>query len=145
MPNKTSKIIYTLTDEAPMLATSSFLPVVRAFAKPAGIEVTASDISVAARVLAEFPEVLTEQQRVPDSLSELGKLTLLPDTNIIKLPNISASVGQLTACIKELQAKGYKLPNYPEESSQRICSQKPTQHGRVEPSIAFARVAHAQW
>ena len=115
MPNKTSKIIYTLTDEAPMLATSSFLPVVRAFAKPAGIEVTASDISVAARVLAEFPEVLTEQQRVPDSLSELGKLTLLPDTNIIKLPNISASVGQLTACIKELQAKGYKLPNYPEE------------------------------
>jgi isocitrate dehydrogenase len=116
MANKTSKIIYTLTDEAPMLATHSFLPVVRTFTAPADIEVTASDISVAARVLAEFPEALTEAQRVPDTLSELGRLTLLPDTNIIKLPNISASVGQLVTCIKELQSKGYKLPNYPEEA-----------------------------
>jgi isocitrate dehydrogenase len=114
MANKTSKIIYTLTDEAPMLATHSFLPVVQAFAAPAGIDVTLSDISVAARVLAEFPEKLTEAQRVPNTLAELGKLTLLPDTNIIKLPNISASVGQLTACIKELQGKGYDIPNYPE-------------------------------
>jgi isocitrate dehydrogenase len=115
MANKTSKIIYTLTDEAPMLATCSFLPVVRAFAAPADIEIAKSDISVAARVLAEFPEALTEAQRVPDTLSELGRLTLLPDTNIIKLPNISASVGQLTACIKELQGKGYAIPDYPED------------------------------
>ncbi len=114
MATKTSKIIYTLTDEAPMLATHSFLPVVRAFAAPANIDVTLSDISVAARVLAEFPENLTEAQKVPNTLSELGRLTLLPDTNIIKLPNISASVGQLTACIKELQAKGYNIPDYPE-------------------------------
>ena len=116
MANKTSKIIYTLTDEAPMLATHSFLPVVRAFTAPADIEVTLSDISVAARVLAEFPENLTEAQKVPNTLAELGKLTLLPDTNIIKLPNISASVGQLTACIKELQAKGYNIPDYPAEA-----------------------------
>ena len=116
MANKTSKIIYTLTDEAPMLATHSFLPVVRAFAAPANIDVTLSDISVAARVLAEFPESLTEAQKVPNTLAELGKLTLLPDTNIIKLPNISASVGQLTACIKELQAKGYNIPDYPAEA-----------------------------
>jgi isocitrate dehydrogenase len=114
MANKTSKIIYTLTDEAPMLATHSFLPVVQAFAAPAGIDVTLSDISVAARVLAEFPEKLTDAQKVPNTLAELGRLTLLPDTNIIKLPNISASVGQLTACIKELQGKGYDIPNYPE-------------------------------
>ena len=114
MATKTSKIIYTLTDEAPMLATHSFLPVVRAFAAPANIDVTLSDISVAARVLAEFPENLTEAQKVPNTLAELGRLTLLPDTNIIKLPNISASVGQLTACIKELQAKGYNIPDYPE-------------------------------
>ena len=116
MATKTSKIIYTLTDEAPMLATHSFLPVVRAFAAPANIDVALSDISVAARVLAEFPENLTEAQKVPNTLAELGKLTLLPDTNIIKLPNISASVGQLTACIKELQAKGYNIPDYPAEA-----------------------------
>jgi len=116
MANKTSKIIYTLTDEAPMLATHSFLPVVRAFAAPANIDVTLSDISVAARVLAEFPENLTEAQKVPNTLSELGKLTLLPDTNIIKLPNISASVGQLIACIEELQAKGYNIPDYPADA-----------------------------
>ena len=116
MATKTSKIIYTLTDEAPLLATHSFLPVVRAFAAPANIDVTLSDISVAARVLAEFPENLTEAQKVPNTLAELGKLTLLPDTNIIKLPNISASVGQLTACINELQAKGYNIPDYPAEA-----------------------------
>ena len=98
-----------------MLATCSFLPVVRAFAAPADIEIAKSDISVAARVLAEFPEALTDAQRVPDTLSELGRLTLLPYTNIIKLPNISASVGQLTACIKELQGKGYAIPDYPED------------------------------
>lgn len=106
-------IIYTLTDEAPLLATHAFLPVVSTFTKPAGIKVEQSDISVAARILAQFPENLTPEQRVPDALSELGKKTLEPDANIIKLPNISASVGQLTAAIKELQAKGYKLPDYP--------------------------------
>ena len=109
-----SKIIYTLTDEAPLLATWSFLPVVRAFTAPAGIEVAESDISVAARVLAEFPECLTDAQKVPNTLAELGQLTQDPDTNIIKLPNISASQGQLIAAIKELQSKGFKLPDYPE-------------------------------
>ena len=108
-------IIYTLTDEAPLLATSAFLPVVRTFAAAAGIDVTTSDISLAGRILGEFPEFLTEAQRVPDSLSELGRLTLLPDTNIIKLPNISASVHQLVGAIKELQAKGYAVPDFPEE------------------------------
>ena len=106
-------IIYTLTDEAPLLATHAFLPVVSTFTKPAGITVEQSDISVAARILAAFPEYLTEEQRVPDALAELGKKTLEPDANIIKLPNISASVGQLTAAIKELQGKGYNLPDYP--------------------------------
>ena len=114
MASKKSKIIYTLTDEAPFLATCAFLPIVRTFAAPAGIEVAESDISVAARVLGEFPEFLTAEQKVPDNLAELGKLTLLPDTNIIKLPNISASVGQLIACIKELQGKGYAIPDFPE-------------------------------
>ncbi|MGP5133739.1 NADP-dependent isocitrate dehydrogenase [Psychrobacter cibarius] len=110
-----SKIIYTKTDEAPALATLSFLPIVKAFTQTAGIEVETSDISVAARVLAEFPEYLTEEQRVPDNLAELGRLTQDPDTNIIKLPNISASVGQLKACIKELQSKGYAIPDFPDD------------------------------
>ncbi|OBH17400.1 NADP-dependent isocitrate dehydrogenase [Mycolicibacter sinensis] len=106
-------IIYTLTDEAPLLATYSFLPIVQAFTGPAGIDVKPSDISLAARILAEFPDVLTEAQRVPDNLAELGRLTGLPDTTIIKLPNISASVPQLVAAIKELQGKGFNLPDYP--------------------------------
>jgi isocitrate dehydrogenase len=107
-------IIYTLTDEAPLLATYAFLPIVRAFTEPAGIEVKASDISLATRILAEFPDYLTEEQRMPDNLAELGRLTQLPDTNIIKLPNISASVPQLVAAIRELQKRGFKLPDYPE-------------------------------
>ncbi|AAS06006.1 NADP-dependent isocitrate dehydrogenase [Mycobacterium avium] len=107
-------VIYTLTDEAPLLATYAFLPIVRAFAEPAGIEIKTSDISVAARILAEFPEHLTEEQRVPDNLAELGRLTKLADTNIIKLPNISASVPQLIAAVKELQGKGYKIPDFPQ-------------------------------
>ena len=110
-----SKIIYTKTDEAPALATLSFLPIVEAFTNTAGIEVTTSDISVAARILAEFPDYLTEEQRVPDNLAELGRLTQDPNTNIIKLPNISASVQQLKAAIKELQSKGYAIPNFPED------------------------------
>ncbi|BDX34000.1 isocitrate dehydrogenase, NADP-dependent [Mycobacterium antarcticum] len=108
-------IIYTLTDEAPLLATYAFLPVVRAFAGAAGIDVKTSDISVAARILAEFSDYLTDEQRVPDNLSTLGELTQRPETNIIKLPNISASVPQLLAAIKELKAKGYDLPDYPGE------------------------------
>jgi isocitrate dehydrogenase len=107
-------VIYTLTDEAPLLATYAFLPIVRAFAEPAGIEIKTSDISVAARILAEFPEHLTDEQRVPDNLAELGRLTKLADTNIIKLPNISASVPQLIAAVKELQGKGFKVPDFPQ-------------------------------
>jgi isocitrate dehydrogenase len=107
-------VIYTLTDEAPLLATYAFLPIVRAFAEPAGIEIKTTDLSVAARILAEFPEDLTDEQRVPDNLGELGKLTKLADTNIIKLPNISASVPQLIAAVKELQGKGFKIPDYPQ-------------------------------
>lgn len=107
-------VIYTLTDEAPLLATYALLPIVRAFAEPAGITIKTSDISVAARILAEFPEHLTEDQRVPDDLGELGRLTKLPDTNIIKLPNISASVPQLIAAVKELQGKGFKVPDFPQ-------------------------------
>lgn len=114
MSNQTSTIVYTLTDEAPLLATSAFLPVIQTFAAPAGVDVTTSDISVAARILGNFSEYLTEEQRVPDYLAELGKLTLKPEANIIKLPNISASVAQLVAAIKELQAKGYNIPDYPE-------------------------------
>jgi isocitrate dehydrogenase len=114
MAAEKSQIIYTLTDEAPLLATCSFLPIVRTFAAPAGINVVARDISVAARILGEFPEYLTDAQKVPDNLAELGRMTLLPDTNIIKLPNVSASVHQLCDVIKELQSKGYKLPEFPE-------------------------------
>ncbi|WP_454737687.1 NADP-dependent isocitrate dehydrogenase [Cupriavidus necator] len=115
MSTQQPTIIYTLTDEAPLLATSAFLPIIQTFTKPAGINVTTSDISVAGRILGEFSEFLTEAQRVPDNLAELGKLTQLPDTNIIKLPNISASVHQLVSAIRELQGKGYKVPDYPED------------------------------
>jgi isocitrate dehydrogenase len=108
-------IIYTLTDEAPLLATCAFLPIIRTFAQPAGIRIEKSDISLAARVLAEFPEHLTEAQRVPNTLAQLGKKTLEADANIIKLPNISASVAQLVACVRELQARGYRIPDYPED------------------------------
>jgi isocitrate dehydrogenase len=108
-------IIYTLTDEAPLLATYAFLPIIRTFTEPAGINVETSDISVAARILVEFSDRLTEEQRVSDNLGRLGELTHDPETNIIKLPNISASVPQLLAAIKELKAKGYDLPDYPGE------------------------------
>ena len=106
MTTKQPTIIYTLTDEAPLLATCALLPIIRTFTAPAGIQVDTSDISLSARVLAEFPEYLDEGQRVPNSLTELGRLTLLPDTNIIKLPNISASSPQLRDAIAELQRKG---------------------------------------
>ncbi|MGO9357338.1 MAG: NADP-dependent isocitrate dehydrogenase, partial [Xanthobacteraceae bacterium] len=114
MSKDKAQIIYTLTDEAPMLATVALLPLVRSFAAEAGIDVVPCDISVAARILGEFPDYLTDAQKVPNNLAELGKLTMQPDANIIKLPNISASVGQLVSAIKELQSKGYKLPDYPD-------------------------------
>jgi len=113
MSDEQPTIIYTLTDEAPLLATYAFLPVVRTFASAAGIDVETSDISVAARILAEFGEDLTDEQKVPDNLADLGELTQDPNANIIKLPNISASVPQLLAAIKELQGKGYAIPDYP--------------------------------
>lgn len=110
-----SKIIYTITDEAPALATYSLLPIIEAFAGAAGVTVEMRDISLAGRIIANFPEELTDEQRQPDALSELGELAKTPEANIIKLPNISASIPQLTAAIKELQGKGYNLPDYPEE------------------------------
>ena len=111
---KADKIIYTKTDEAPMLATYSFLPIINAFSKAAGVTVELRDISLAGRVLAVFPEYLTPEQKQPDALAELGELAKTPEANIIKLPNISASAPQLVATIKELQKQGYKLPDYPE-------------------------------
>ncbi|HKT35708.1 MAG TPA: NADP-dependent isocitrate dehydrogenase [Nitrospira sp.] len=111
---KADKIIYTKTDEAPMLATYSFLPIINAFSKAAGVTVELRDISLAGRVLAVFPEYLTPEQKQPDALAELGELAKTPEANIIKLPNISASIPQLVATIKELQKQGYKLPDYPE-------------------------------
>lgn len=117
MTTETSKIIYTQTDEAPALATYSLLPIVETFAKAAGVVVETRDISLSGRIIASFPEYLTPEQQQADALAELGQLATLPEANIIKLPNISASVPQLKAAITELQAKGYALPNYPEEAS----------------------------
>ena len=113
--SKKPSIIYTKTDEAPALATKSFLPIVKAFVKPSGINIETKDISLAARILAIFSDFLTEEQKVPDALGELGELAKKPEANIIKLPNISASVPQLKAAIKELQEQGYGLPDYPDD------------------------------
>jgi len=110
-----SKIFYTLTDEAPMLATHSFLPILKAFARVADIQIEVPDISLAGRILANFPEYLKDEQKVPDQLAELGELATKPEANIIKLPNISASVPQLEAAIAELQKQGFAVPNYPAE------------------------------
>lgn len=110
-----SKIYYTLTDEAPMLATHSFLPILKAFTKSADIEIEVPDISLAGRILANFPEYLKDDQKIPDALAELGELATKPEANIIKLPNISASVPQLEEAIAELQQQGYAVPNYPAE------------------------------
>ncbi|EJL6460215.1 NADP-dependent isocitrate dehydrogenase [Vibrio cholerae] len=117
MPTNKPTIIYTITDEAPALATYSLLPIIQSFTASSGINVEIRDISLAGRILANFPEHLTEEQRISDALTELGELAKTPEANIIKLPNISASVPQLKAAIKELQDKGYALPNYPEEPS----------------------------
>ena len=108
-------LVYTKTDEAPALATCSLLPIIKVFAESAGVEVETKDISLAGRIIANFPENLTESQRQPDDLAALGELAKTPVANIIKLPNISASVPQLTATIKELQDKGYDIPDYIEE------------------------------
>ncbi|KII77073.1 NADP-dependent isocitrate dehydrogenase [Vibrio renipiscarius] len=115
MPTDKPTIIYTITDEAPALATYSLLPIIQSFTASSGINVDTRDISLAGRIIANFPDYLTEEQRIGDALAELGELAKTPQANIIKLPNISASVPQLKAAIKELQAKGYNLPNYPEE------------------------------
>ncbi|MEP3387351.1 MAG: NADP-dependent isocitrate dehydrogenase, partial [Reichenbachiella sp.] len=114
---QTAKIIYTKTDEAPALATYSFLPIVQAFTKAAGVEVETRDISLAGRIIANLSEYLTDDQKIGDALAELGELAKTPEANIIKLPNISASIPQLQAAIKELQAQGYKLPDYPANPS----------------------------
>jgi isocitrate dehydrogenase len=114
MTTTANKIIYTKTDEAPMLATYSFLPIINAFSKAAGVSVELRDISLAGRILAMFPEYLTPEQKQPDALTELGELAKTPEANIIKLPNISASLPQLQEAVKELQRQGYKLPDYPE-------------------------------
>jgi isocitrate dehydrogenase len=117
MPTEKPTIIYTITDEAPALATYSLLPIIQSFTASSGIDVDTRDISLAGRIIANFPEHLTEEQRIGDALTELGELAKTAEANIIKLPNISASIPQLKAAIAELQAKGYNLPNYPEEPS----------------------------
>src|SRR6056300_1680203 len=116
MAKQPSTIVYTLTDEAPALATASLLPIVRKFAKTADINVELCDISLAARILSSFPEYLNEQQKVEDGLSSLGDLAKDPKANIIKLPNISASIPQLKSAIAELQSQGYHVPDFPEEA-----------------------------
>ena len=115
MPNL--EIMWTKVDEAPALATYSLLPIVQAFVGAAGVTMTLKDISLAGRIIANFPEKLKPEQRINDELAELGKLTLKPEANIIKLPNISASIPQLKAAIKELQSKGYDVPNYPDSDA----------------------------
>jgi isocitrate dehydrogenase len=124
-------IIYTKTDEAPALATYSFLPIVQAFAKPAGVTVETRDISLAARILAQFPDLLSVDQKIPDHLAELGKMTLRPDANIIKLPNISASVPQLKEAIAELQGKGFPIPDFPENPSTAEEKETRTRYAKV--------------
>lgn len=110
-----STIIYTHTDEAPALATASFLPIIQAFTGAADVDIDTRDISLSGRILAVFPERLTPEQRVADALAELGELAKLPEANIIKLPNVSASIPQLKAAIAELQAQGFDVPDYPDE------------------------------
>lgn len=132
--SNTPKLIYTLTDEAPFLATQSLLPIITAYTKVAGIQVETRDISLAGRILAQFPDVLTEAQRVSDHLAELGEMTARPDTNIIKLPNISASIPQLKAAIKELQEQGYSLPDYPDEPKNSVQKDVKARYDRVKGS-----------
>ncbi len=134
MASDKAKIIYTYTDEAPALATHSFLPIIEAFTKAAGVSVETRDISLAGRVIANFPDFLTEEQQIGDALAELGELAKTPEANIIKLPNISASIPQLTATIKELQEKGYNLPDYPEEATTAEEKEIKARYDRVKGS-----------
>src|SRR6476661_9019156 len=129
-----SKIIYTHTDEAPMLATYSFLPIIEAFASTAGVEVETRDISLAGRIIAVFGDYLTEEQRVSDALAELGALAKTPEANIIKLPNISASVPQLKAAVAELQGKGYDLPDYPDNPTSAAEKEVRARYDKVKGS-----------
>ncbi|MDD3883696.1 MAG: NADP-dependent isocitrate dehydrogenase [Gallionella sp.] len=127
----TAKIIYTLTDEAPRLATYSLLPIIQAYTQAAGISVETSDISLAGRILANFPENLTAAQKVADGLSELGALTLKPEANIIKLPNVSASIPQLKTAIRELQSQGFKVPDYPENPQDENAKEIRARYGKI--------------
>lgn len=129
-----AKIVYTLTDEAPALATYSFLPIVKAFAQPADVHIETKDISLSGRILANFPERLSDEQKVPDALQELGELAKKPEANIIKLPNISASIPQLKRAIKELQDKGYNLPDYPDEPKTDEEKEVKTRYDKVKGS-----------
>src|SRR3972149_917642 len=129
-----AKIMWTKTDEAPALATYSLLPIVQAFTRAAGVVVETRDISLAGRIIANFPENLTENQRVPDFLTQLGELATTPEANIIKLPNISASVPQLKAAIKELQSQGYNLPDYPEDPKTDAEKEIKVRYGKVSGS-----------
>ncbi len=131
MPKPPTKIIYTFTDEAPALATQSFLPIVRAFTKAANVTVETSDISLAGRIIANFPDCLSEAQKKPDALAQLGILAKTPEANIIKLPNISASVPQLVSAIAELQSKGYDIPDYPAEPKDDIEAAIKTRYAKV--------------
>ena len=117
MSLKDSTIVYTKTDEAPALATYSLLPIIKAFTSTAGVNVELKDISLAGRILANFSDFLNDDQKVEDALSQLGELAKTPEANIIKLPNISASIPQLKSAISELQQKGYTIPDYPEEAT----------------------------
>ena len=127
-------IIYTHTDEAPALATYSFLPMIQAFSAPAGIEVETRDISLSGRIIANFPDHLEEGQRIGDALAELGEMTSDPGANIIKLPNISASIPQLKAAIAELQSHGYAVPNYPDEPSNDAEADIKARYDRIKGS-----------
>ncbi len=130
----TPTIIYTHTDEAPALATYSFLPIIRAFTGPAGIAVETRDISLAGRIISSFPESLKPEQRIEDALSELGKMCLTPEANIIKLPNVSASVPQLKAAIIELQKQGYALPDYVEEPANDAQRETKSRYDKIKGS-----------
>jgi isocitrate dehydrogenase len=125
------EIVWTKVDEAPALATYSLLPIVQSFVGVAGVKMSLKDISLTGRILANFPENLTAEQRVNDELAELGKLALKPEANIIKLPNISASVPQLKAAIKELQGKGYKVPDYPDNPTNDAEKEIRARYGKV--------------
>ncbi|GMU77862.1 MAG: isocitrate dehydrogenase, NADP-dependent [Acidimicrobiia bacterium] len=134
MPNDGHTIVYTFTDEAPALATRSLLPVINAFTRVAGVDVELRDISLAGRILAAFPEALTPEQRVDDALAELGRLVTRPEANVIKLPNVSASIPQLRTAIEELQARGYGVPEYPDEPSTPEEREAQARYDRVKGS-----------